>query len=49
MELKYSILKSGSSGNCIIIENYIAIDMGVSYSQIKPYLKDLKVICLTHL
>lgn len=49
MELKYSILKSGSSGNCIIIENYIAIDMGVSYRQIKPYLKDLKVICLTHL
>lgn len=49
MELKYNILKSGSSGNCIIFNDYLAIDMGISYKQIKPYLKGLKVICLTHL
>ena len=48
MELKYNILKSGSLGNCIIFNDYLAIDMGISYKQIKPYLKNLKVVCLTH-
>ena len=48
MELKYNILKSGSLGNCIIFNDYLAIDMGISYKQIKSYLKNLKVVCLTH-
>lgn len=47
--LNYKILNSGSNGNCLIFNKYMAIDMGISYSQIKPYLKELKVILLTHI
>ena len=47
--LDYEILKSGSDGNCLILNKYMAIDMGVNYKHIKPYLKELKVILLTHI
>lgn len=46
--MNYEILKSGSSGNCTIIDNKIAIDIGVPYKTIEPYASKLKVICLTH-
>lgn len=45
---EYDIISSSSKGNCLIFNKYMAIDMGVSYKQIKKHLKDLKVILLTH-
>lgn len=48
MELEYNILESGSKGNCLLLKKYMAIDMGISFKKISPYLKDLKVILLTH-
>jgi Cft2 family RNA processing exonuclease len=45
----YEILKSGSDGNCLIINKKVAIDMGISFKQIQSYLKELKVILLTHI
>lgn len=47
--IDYEILNSGSDGNCLIVNKYMAIDMGVNYKQIKPYLKELQVILLTHI
>ena len=47
--IDYRLLKSGSSGNCLLIHDYMAIDMGINYKQIKPYLKELQVILLTHI
>lgn len=47
--MKNNIIASGSSGNAIILENGICLDMGVSYKKIKPYLKDIKVIFISHL
>ena len=47
--LDYKILGSGSNGNCLIFNKYMAIDMGIPYRQIKPYLKELKVVLLTHI
>ena len=46
--LEYNILNSGSDGNCLIFNKYMAIEMGIPYKQIKPYLKELKIILLTH-
>ena len=43
MELEYNILESGSNGNCLLLKKYMAIDMGISFKQIKPYLKELKI------
>ena len=43
------IINSGSDGNCEIYFGCIAVDMGVNFKKIAPYLKDLKIILLTHL
>ena len=43
-----NILATGSTGNCVLYFNYIAIDMGISFVSIKPHLKNLKLLLLTH-
>lgn len=47
--IDYCILNSGSNGNCLVIHDYMAIDMGVTFKQIKPYLRKLQIILLTHI
>lgn len=47
--IDYVIVNSSSKANCLIFNKYMAIDMGVNYKQIKPYLKELKIILLTHI
>ena len=47
--MKYKILGSSSKGNCIIIEDILMLDCGVSYKKIKPYLKKVKIIFLSHI
>lgn len=44
-----NIISSGSHGNCIVYHGIIMVDVGVPFSMIKPYLKDLKLIVLTHI
>ena len=44
----YNIISSGSHGNCEIYLESVAIDMGVSFSAIKPYVKDLQLVLLSH-
>lgn len=46
--MHYEILGSSSKGNCIIIENKMALDVGVSYAKIKNYLKNIKLIFISH-
>ena len=47
----YDILKTGSSGNCTIINKEIAIDIGVPMNMImgSGYINTLKLVLLTHL
>lgn len=45
--MKYEILGTGSSGNCVLL-NDIMLDCGLPYKQIKPYLKDTKLIFISH-
>lgn len=47
--MDYEILATGSGGNCTIINHSIAIDMGIPYKKIEPYVKDLKLLLLTHI
>lgn len=47
--MNFQIINSGSSGNCVIIENIIAIDMGVSFKSLKNYYENLKIVLLTHI
>ena len=46
--MNYEIVKTGSKGNLTIIDDFIAIDCGISFKEIKPYYKKLKVIFITH-
>ena len=46
--MKYEIIGSSSKGNCIIVEDILMLDCGVSYIRIKPYLKKIKLIFISH-
>ena len=46
--MEYVIISTGSKGNAVILNNEILIDCGVPYKAIKPYVKGLKLVLLTH-
>lgn len=46
--MTYEILSSGSKGNCIIIEQFLMLDCGLSYSRIKDKLKKIKLVFISH-
>lgn len=46
--MKYEIISTGSSGNCVILGGNICIDIGVSFKAVKPYVRGLKLLLLTH-
>lgn len=46
--IKYEILSSGSVGNCIIVNDYLMLDCGLTYSKIKDYLDKVKIIFISH-
>lgn len=44
----YEELFSGSDGNCYIYNDDLMIDMGLSYKKVKPYIKNIKILMLSH-
>ena len=46
--MKYNIIGSSSKGNAIIVEDKILLDCGVSYTKLKAYLKNIKLIFVSH-
>lgn len=46
--MTYNILATGSSGNAVIINDIILVDCGVPFKTLEPYVKDLKLVLLTH-
>lgn len=46
--MKYEIINSGSDGNAIVLNDEILLDCGVSYKKIEPYVKKLKLVCISH-
>lgn len=46
--MNYNIISSSSKGNCIIVEDILMLDCGLSYKKIKPYLKKIKLIFISH-
>lgn len=45
----YTIISTGSKGNAILYHNSILVDCGVPFNLLKPYLKDIKLVLLTHI
>ena len=46
--MDFNVLATGSSGNCVIINKSIAIDLGVTFKSLEAVKKDLKLVLLTH-
>lgn len=49
MELMYNIISSSSKGNCYIYNQDLMLDIGVAFVKIKPYINNIKLLCLTHI
>lgn len=43
------VIATGSKGNAVLLNGKYLFDCGVSLTKVKPYLKDLEVIFLTHI
>jgi len=48
MQYDFKIISTGSKGNAIILNKNVCIDMGVSFTAVRPYYKDLSLVLLTH-
>ena len=46
-KINFDIISSGSSGNCVILNESIALDMGVPFKKIEPYLNKIKLIFIS--
>lgn len=46
--MDYTVISTGSKGNCVIIGGKVMVDCGVSFKKIKHYIKDLQLVLLTH-
>lgn len=46
--LNYEVLKTGSKGNCVVIED-VMVDCGIPFSKMKDHLYDIKYLLLTHI
>lgn len=47
-QICFDVLKTGSSGNCIILNSIVSLDMGVSRKIVSPYIKGLQLIFVSH-
>lgn len=45
----YEIIGTGSTGNAVILNNSILIDCGVPYKALEPYVRQIKLVLLTHI
>ena len=46
--MNYEILGSGSDGNAIVVEKILLLDCGIPYTKLKQYLKNIKLIFISH-
>ena len=46
--MKYEIIQTGSKGNCLIINENIMLDCGISYLKLKNKLNKIKIIFISH-
>lgn len=44
-----NVISTGSQGNAVLLNHTILVDCGVSFTALKPYARDLKLVLLTHI
>lgn len=48
ISMMFNIISTGSKGNAVILCGFVLMDCGVPYKQLAPYVKDLRLVLLTH-
>lgn len=48
-KIPFNIIATGSSGNALVLNNFVLLDCGVNLKLLKPYIKQLKIVLLTHI
>ena len=46
--LSYNIISTGSRGNAVILNDTVLIDCGVSFKALRPAIRPLKLVLMTH-
>lgn len=46
--MTYNIISTGSSGNAVLLGGTVLVDCGVSYQKLAPYVRDIRLVLLTH-
>ena len=46
--MHYSVINTGSDGNATVLNDKVLIDCGVTFKKLKPYIKNLQLVLLTH-
>lgn len=46
--MNYNIINTGSDGNATVLNRTVLIDCGVTFKKLKPYIKELQLVLLTH-
>lgn len=46
--MTFDVISTGSKGNAVVLNGNILIDCGVPFKAVKPYMKDLRLVLLTH-
>ena len=47
-EIDVNVIQTGSTGNCLILNRTLALDMGVTWKKVAPYSKTLKLVFASH-
>lgn len=47
--IEYQVISTGSEGNAVLINRAILIDCGVSFRALEPFIKELRLVLLTHI
>ena len=46
--MNHNIIQTGSSGNCVILDDCIMLDISVSFKKIADYAKQIKIVLISH-
>lgn len=46
--MKYEVVQTGSTGNCVILDDVLALDMGISFKKVLPYMRALQLVFVSH-
>jgi len=44
----YRVIATGSTGNAVLYHDTILVDCGVPYARLRPFMKNLQIVLLTH-